>query len=150
MITLIACSKSKSSYVGVPEVVYTGFLFKRSLRYARTFKDNRIYILSALYGLLSLDTKIYPYNMDLNTQGVVYRREWGVKVLTSLKEVSDLSNDKFLLLAGKNYIRDLEPYMKYKETPLEGLSFGNHIHRINELIYNVSHGNLREFISINE
>lgn len=45
-----------------------------------------MYILSAKYGLLTLDQKISPYEKTLNTMSVADRKAWAEMVLSQLRE----------------------------------------------------------------
>jgi uncharacterized protein DUF6884 len=45
-------------------------------------------ILSAMYGLLSPNTQVVPYEATLNAMTIVLRREWAARVLSSLEQLS--------------------------------------------------------------
>jgi cytoplasmic iron level regulating protein YaaA (DUF328/UPF0246 family) len=104
-------------------------LFKKNLAYARRLKPDMIYILSAKYGLLDLETEIDPYNHSLNTMSAGERRNWADRVLQQLQQVASLKDDHFIFLAGINYRKYLLPHLKSYEVPLEGcLSANNYRH----------------------
>lgn len=66
-IVLIGCGKSKVDYRTRADELYTGALFRLSLKYAHTLAPDAIYILSALHGLVELDKELDPYNKTLNS-----------------------------------------------------------------------------------
>jgi hypothetical protein len=76
-IALISCGRKKLSYRTKAENMYISTLFKNSLKYAKDIlKANKIFILSAKYGLLSLDKEIDPYNVTLINMGKEERQRW--------------------------------------------------------------------------
>jgi len=79
-------------------------LFKKSLAYAYKLKPDAIYILSAKHHLLELDSVIEPYDVTLNKMKKNDRLNWGKKVIELLKWKVDLESDRFIILAGNNYI----------------------------------------------
>lgn len=66
MIAFVGCVKSKKDHPCKAEEMYTSDLFKKSLMYAK--KADKVYILSAKYGLVELDEVILPYQETLNTK----------------------------------------------------------------------------------
>ena len=71
--------------------MYVSPLFKYSLKYARLLNPDRIYILSAEYGLISLEQEIEPYEKTLNTFSKQEIKEWEEKLQT-LGDDSQLAN----------------------------------------------------------
>lgn len=64
-VELISCSKSKRSYKCKASELYSpSKLFSLSYQYAKTFAD-KIYILSAKYGLVEENEIIEPYEKNL-------------------------------------------------------------------------------------
>ena len=58
MIVFISCVKNKNDYPCAARDMYISDLFKKSLVYAEQLTESTtVYILSAKYGLLELDTK---------------------------------------------------------------------------------------------
>ena len=66
-IVLISCVKKKASQPRPARELYISDLFRKSLKYAQSLSPDAIYILSAKYGLLSLDTVIEPYDVTLKS-----------------------------------------------------------------------------------
>ncbi len=64
-IVLISCSSNKSNFQNRAKYLYASPLFKYSLTYAESLNPDKIYILSAKYGLLDLDDKVTSYNKTL-------------------------------------------------------------------------------------
>lgn len=132
-IYLISCTKAKQNdYCSAEKMYEPSLLFRTSLKYALNNvkdKNTQIYILSAEYHLLSLEDKISPYNKILNTMNRFERKEWGINVYNQLKSRFDIDSTKFIILAGKNYIEPLLPYLKNFENPipLEYRSIGKRI-----------------------
>jgi hypothetical protein len=83
-IVLIACASQKRSYRTRAKDLYISPLFKKNLVYARRLNPDMIYILSAKYGLLDLETEIDPYNQTLNTMSAGDIRIWADRVLQQL------------------------------------------------------------------
>jgi cytoplasmic iron level regulating protein YaaA (DUF328/UPF0246 family) len=111
-IAFIACSKKKSNVRAKAKNIYQGQLFKKALLYCSFFYD-QIYILSAKYGLLSLDDIIDPYEETLNTKTEKQKREWADKVKKQMQQ-KEIEYELVDIFAGKNYYK----YLKYNTVPL--------------------------------
>lgn len=107
--------------------LYTSPLFQGALRYAKSLKPDRIFILSAKHGLLGLDTEIGPYDMTLNDMSQAQVRSWAGRVLEQLGQHVDLQNDHFVLFAGEKYRRYIVPRMASYEVPLQGMPIGKQL-----------------------
>ena len=77
--------------------------------------------------MLSLDKVIEPYNTTLNTMNKQERTAWGKEVIAQLQQVADVKKDKFIILAGQNYLTPLQGALKHIETPLEGKKIGERL-----------------------
>ncbi len=126
-IVLVSCGKSKLSESAPAHQLYTGALFKKSLAYARHIKADEIYILSAHYGLLDLAQKIAPYEKTLNRMSSDDVARWGDAVVAQLRSRTNLTTDRFVVLAGMAYRSQLVPYLTNVELPLDGLRFGEQL-----------------------
>ena len=142
-IVLISCSKTKASGKRAAEEMYQGALFKKSLEYAKAVLiPDRIYILSAKYGLLPLDRQIENYDTTLIGQKATFVRNWASLVKQQIIMAGlDLFNDEFVLMAGETYCRYLidntqDYYIVNYTRPLQGLRLGEQIKRINQMIMN--------------
>jgi len=127
-IVLISCVSQKRTYRSKAKDLYISALFKKNLAYARRLNPDAIYILSAKYGLLDLETEIDPYNLTLNTMSASEIRSWADKILQQLSQVANLTDDHFIFLAGMKYRKNLLPHLMSYEIPLEGLTIGRQLH----------------------
>lgn len=102
-------------------------LFRAALQYAQQFSPDRIFILSAKYGLVQLDDEIDPYDVTLKDMSVQERKRWASKVLQELRRYCDLERDHFIILAGNRYREYLLPHLKSYDIPLAGLPIGRQL-----------------------
>jgi hypothetical protein len=126
-IALISCGKSKLNHRAPACRLYTGSLFQKSVAYARRINADAIYILSAHYGLLELTQEIAPYEKTLNGMPSRDVAQWADTVLAQLRARTDLSGDRFVILAGMAYRSQLVPHLTNIEVPLDGLRFGEQL-----------------------
>lgn len=131
-IVLISCVKKKQNRKCKAEDMYISSYFKKSLEYAKSLKPDKIFILSAKHGLLSLSTEIEPYELTLNTFKVSELKEWSTRTLQQLTKEANLQNDKFIFLAGNKYRKLLLPELNNYEVPLEGLAIGKQLQYLNQ------------------
>jgi hypothetical protein len=133
-VVLLQCVKEKRPPpCTVPaEQMYTSVLFKKMMEYAHKLSPRVIFILSAKYGLLPLDTMIEPYNETLNEMPKAEREKWATKVLDSLRRSVDLENDHIVVLAGKRYREGLISDIRNFSIPMEGLSIGRQLRWLKE------------------
>lgn len=133
-IALISCVSqklelAKGEFVQAKDL-YTSPLFVKAYAYAKQLGVDKIYILSAKYGLLEEESKISWYNETLLNKSSKECKEWANKVLDELKAKGhDLSNDTFYLLAGKKYYQYLigESKIEKANYPYQGLKGIGHI-----------------------
>ncbi len=133
-IILISCSSNKLPYKAKAKDLYIGSLFKKSFKYAKLLKPNKIFILSAKHELLDINKEIAPYNVTLNNMGVNERREWSENVLKQLEKETDTKKDNFIFLTGKKYREFISPNLKNFVVPMEGLAIGKQLHFLNKKI----------------
>jgi len=109
---IVGCSATKRKLAEGEEVaacaLYTGDLFRKSLAYARTLAaDDRIWIASAMYGLVALDTPIDSYDFHLPSRKAE-REAWGERVLADLRRlVAADAQVELVILAGRAYAEPL-------------------------------------------
>ncbi len=137
-IVLTSCVSQKLPYRAKAKDLYVSPLFRKNLAYANQINPDEIYVLSAKYGLVNLDTKIDPYDLTLNTMSEAEIKGWAKMVLEQLGRVGDVRKDHFILLAGLNYRKYLIPYLGSYEVPMEGLTIGK------QLGFLSKHSNSRE------
>lgn len=126
-IVLISCVSKKGNRKAKAKDLYESPLFVKSLAYGQKLSPDGIYILSAHYHLLDLDTEIEPYNRTLNKMSKNDSINWGKKVIEQLKEVADIKKDKFIILAGKNYLTPIQDSLVNVEAPLDRLKIGERL-----------------------
>lgn len=131
-IVLISCVSKKLKNKAKAENLYTSPLFKSNLKYARSLNPDKIFILSAKYGLLELDKEIEPYDITLNNMNDEEKRTWAKKVLEKLKEEVGLEKDEIIFLAGENYRKYLIPRIKNYKIPMQNLGIGKQLKFLKE------------------
>ena len=105
--------------------MYKSVLFRYMYAYAKK-RCQKVYILSAKYGLLAENALIAPYNTTLNAMNEKERKKWAIKIMRSLAREYDLQKEIFLILGGHNYIKYLD--LPNTVQPLEGLRIGKRLH----------------------
>lgn len=120
----IACVKTKRGVPCRAGDMYVSPLFRSSLAYARSLHPDRIFILSAKYGLVDPDKTICPYELTLKTMSAKDRAEWARRVLVQLRQRADVEADEFVFLAGEAYRAGLVDHLRHWSAPLRGLPFG--------------------------
>ena len=133
-IVLISCSSEKESTATTAEQLYTSSLFKKSLAHAKKLNPDAIYILSDKYCLLKLEDKVEYYDISIKDMSSEEKKAWGQEVIAKLKQVADLKNDKFIILAGENYLKQILPHISSEniELPLKGQKRGVRLRTLNE------------------
>lgn len=121
IVSLISCVKTKNKHICEAKDMYISPLFRYMYRYAKK-RSNKIYILSAKYGVLEENTVIEPYNKTLNNASEEEKKEWSKKVMKTLSLKEDINNTYFILLGGVNYFKYLT--LPNSVNPLKGLSLG--------------------------
>ena len=137
-IALISCVSKKKDFATTAENLYDSPLFKYALQYAKMCKPDKIYILSARYGLLEVDDQIKLYNTTLNDMSSKERKTWSKLVLEQMLEKGiDLRKDHFTILAGNNYRKYLLEHMAHFDLPLEGKRIGEQVSYLKGAVSNV-------------
>lgn len=140
-IVLISCVSRKGNKKAKAKDLYKGPLFTNSLAYGESLNPDKIFVLSAFYHLLDLDTEIEPYDVTLSYVSADKKakkpnlkvltkaeaKHWGQIVLGQLSEVADLKNDKFIILAGQSYLEPIRSGLTNIEEPLKGLKQGERV-----------------------
>lgn len=126
-IVLISCVSKKLPHQAPARELYDSPLFHLNLKYANKLEPDNIFILSAEYGMLSLDRVIDPYERTLNTMRTSEVKAWASKVLIEIQAVCSIDETEFTFLAGEKYRRFLIPHLKYVKIPLKGLPIGKQL-----------------------
>jgi hypothetical protein len=122
----------KRPYRSKARNLYVSPLFRKNLQYALKQQPDEIFILSAKYGLVSLDEEIEPYDLTLNTMSPREIKDWAAGVPHELASRTDLKQDQFIFLAGAKYRKYLVGHLTYVEIPFEGLTIGRQLQRLTE------------------
>ncbi len=124
MIVFLSCAKTKKDTPCKARDMYISDLFVKSYAYAESLHPDKIYILSAKYGLLRPDQIIEPYEQTLVGAKTDTCKRWAVMVYKQmLAERIDFS-DKALFLCGENYRKYLMTKFKNGVAPLKNLGIG--------------------------
>ena len=130
-IALISCSKEKKNYACAAHELYSSSkLFSASYRYAKQVAD-KVYLLSALYGLVSEDVILEPYDKTLKDMSRNEQIIWANTVLADMQAEFNIDCDEFIILAGSFYYRDLISSLPHYTLPLGQLRMGERISWLN-------------------
>jgi len=133
-IILISCVSKKLNQKSKAQDLYISPFFQKNLQYAKSLNPDKIFILSAKYGLLRLNEEVEPYEKTLNKMTSNEIREWANSVLDQLQKVSDLNKDELIFLAGNNYRKFLLPHINNYKIPMIGLGIGKQLKWLTERI----------------
>src|SRR3989338_6361508 len=84
-VAFISCAKDKQKGRHKAKDIYISNLFKLSLEYASRDFD-KVFILSAKFGVLELETYIRDYELNLNKLPVGQRKKWAEKVAMQIRQ----------------------------------------------------------------
>lgn len=126
-VVLISCVSKKLPYKAKAKELYVSTLFKYNLKYAKSLNPDKIFVLSAKYGLVDLEREIEPYDKTLNNMPSTEIRKWAACVINQIKKEADPKEDEFIFLAGEKYRKYLLPQISNYQIPLEGLKIGEQL-----------------------
>lgn len=121
----------------VAKDLYIGTYFKTNLAYAQYLGADKIYILSAKYGILELSDEIAPYNKNLNVASRREEKIWAYSCYIQLKEKNVDFNEQAFFLGGKVYWQYLSQLFPHKNIPFAHKKNGVQVHIMRELMTNV-------------
>lgn len=127
MIVFLSCVSKKRDCTSQAQDLYISDLFKKSLEYAKKLNPNKIYILSAKYGVLELTDIISPYDLTLNNMNEHQRKVWAYKCYRQLEQKKVNFNEEAIFLCGKNYNKYLITKFKNGKYPLKHLGIGKQL-----------------------
>jgi hypothetical protein len=133
-VVLISCVSKKLPHKAKAKDLYISPLFKMNLAFARSLKPDKIYILSAKYGLVGLGQEIGPYERTLNTMSKYEVKDWAERVKGQMRRKIDFKNDQIVFLAGEKYRKFLIPIFHKVSIPLKGLSIGRQLQYLKNTI----------------
>lgn len=126
-IVLISCCAKKKEAGNYAEVLYDSDGFKARLAYSRLLDPDGIFVISALHHVIPLTEFIEPYNVCLEDFSDEEKREWAKICWRQLDWFSDCQNDKYIILAGKDYYEELIKGLNHYEIPIKGLAQGEQL-----------------------
>ena len=144
-IVLLSCTKSKLDKPAPAKDMYSPSpMFQKTKAYGETLKPDKMFILSAKYGLLPMDKQIEPYDLTLKTMKKDEKDKWGAMVKQQMSKVGvNPQSDKFTFLTGSEYMKPLEEFIPEGniEKPMEGKRMGERLSWLNSQVQK-----LKEFI----
>jgi len=145
LIALLSCTKSKKPYRCKAKEMYSeSRWFPKAYEYVKKLGAVKVFVLSALYGLVPEYKEIDYYEKTLNDCTDNERIEWAQRVLSDLKNEADLEGDSFIIIAGKKYYEYLVPHMKNVMLPLKGKGIYYWESTLNRLLMSIQMKNSRE------
>ena len=97
----IACVKTKRTTRSKAKDMYISPMFKKAYKYALKYvPEDKIYILSAKYGLIHNSQIIDPYEKTLNAERDKERKIWAYNVIQQIKEKEIPLDAQIMLLGG--------------------------------------------------
>ena len=144
-IVLLSCTKSKLDKPAPAKDMYSPSpMFQKTKAYGETLKPDKMFILSAKYGLLPMDKQIEPYDLTLKTMKKDEKDKWGAMVKQQMGKVGvNPQSDKFTFLTGSEYMKPLEEFIPEGniEKPMEGKRMGERLSWLNSQVQKI-----KEFI----
>ena len=131
-VVLISCVGEKKPRKCKAKDLYDSTWFCYAWRYAQSLNPDKVFILSAKYGLVDPDAEIEPYEETLNTKPDNDIRTWAKAVVNTLRGKVDLANDIFIILAGERYRRHLTGNLTKYKVPMDGLRIGQQLKWLKE------------------
>lgn len=128
-VALVSCGKQKLSTSACAEMLYTSPLFQRTRELVLREYD-AWFVLSALYGVLSPDATVYPYEKTLKGMSGSERQAWGKTVVDDVRRLVP-PGSSVDLFAGANYSRAISAGLRESgylvSEPMAGLSIGRRL-----------------------
>jgi len=131
-LVLVGCGNAKADEPQPTKELYTSEYFNLKRKYAEQYGDEWA-ILSAKYGLLDPEMVIEPYDVTIDD---VDAGEWNLSVL---RDLPDVNGTEVVLLAGPDYVDELQDdlamYGADVELPTEGRKIGNRMKWLAQAVY---------------
>lgn len=125
-IYLVACVARKASYRAPAQELYTSDWFRKARAYVLK-SGAPWFILSDLHGLVQPDEVLDPYDVTLKKAGAAARRAWAQRVQGQMERMLP-DADEIIILAGNDYRKYLEPWLRARfasvRAPMRGLIIG--------------------------
>lgn len=125
MIIFLSCTKKKMDRKCKASEMYSpSQWFRGGYKYAKSLKPDKIYILSAKYGLLEEDDIIEPYEKTLVSARDKEIKRWSLMVARQIQEKQIDTRQQAVFLCGKNYRKYISRLFPNNVAPLEHLGIG--------------------------
>ena len=135
-IVLVSCVSRKRNEPTRAKDLYTSQWFIKARAYAELYGDE-LYILSALWGLVSPEQIIKPYNQSLNEYKKKERDDWASRVAKDIYSRVP-KGSSIIILAGRKYRQGLVARLENEgyrvEVPMLELGIGKQLRYLNEAI----------------
>ena len=121
----ISCVKTKRAYPCKAKDMYISPLFKKAYNYAvKRVPEERIYILSAKYGLIPGEKIIEPYEKTISHARQIEQKIWSYRIIKEMNLYGISKKSKILILAGGGYRKYIERVLPNADCPVRGLTIG--------------------------
>lgn len=121
-LVIIPCGSKKGVYPARAEDLYQGAFFRVCVTYAKTLTvPERIMILSAKHGFITLDEIVSPYNMKMGSRRAKKTKE----LRRQAKELGIIDESKVISIGGLLYTTPCTEIWKGCKTPLQELPKGS-------------------------
>lgn len=120
MIIIITCGQEKALTKSRAEKMYVSGYFKQCLAWAKAkTSPEKIFIISAKYGLLRLDEVIAPYDLRMGQPGSI-----SPSAISRQAEDLGIVDAEIISTAGADYQKVLNRVFKKISYPFEGMTIG--------------------------
>lgn len=121
----VSCVKLKRDTPCPAKNMYISPLFRKAYSYASArVSEDRIYILSAKYGLIPSSQIIEPYEKTISHARKLEQKRWSYRIIEQMKEYGIPLNANILILAGGGYRKYIERVLPNISCPVRGLTIG--------------------------
>lgn len=123
---LISCSKSKLATKARARELYTGSLFQKAVAWAERHQYPW-FIVSALYGLVTPDQELQPYDFSLKQLHAREREAWGQRAISQLDKHASSASHAFLIMPELYRWHIQTALLRHGityENPVEGMKIG--------------------------
>lgn len=126
-IVFISCVKKKKAVPCAALDFYDSAWFGKARGYAESLGPDKIYILSAKYGLAGAGQRICPYDETLNNMNAAQRKAWADRVLVQMRAAGINFNENAIFLAGRKYREHLIDRFTNAKVPMRELGIGKQL-----------------------
>lgn len=132
LVGLVGCGRTKAPTARTAKDLYLGSLFQAARAYAELLCDEWV-ILSALYGVLTPDQIVEPYDWTLSSMRLTEREAWAQRVSSHLNQRYRGLQVLYIGLAGSEYLRYLRLDAPIDQ-PLRGMGIGARVKYLRDAV----------------